>query len=87
VGQAAFLTGASGSVGLVLAKQLVAQGWRITAIHRPGSNLKYLQGAPIDWRVGDVTDPASLRAALPEGVDAVFHPAGDTSLWSRNNTR
>ncbi|MDA0274851.1 MAG: NAD(P)H-binding protein [Proteobacteria bacterium] len=65
------MTGASGFVGTVLAKQLAAQGWRITAIHRPGSNLKYLQGLPIDWRAGDVTDPASLRDALPKSVDAV----------------
>jgi len=87
VGKTAFLTGASGFVGTVLAKQLAAQGWQLTAIHRPGSNLKYLEGVPIEWRAGDVTDPASLRAALPESVDAVFHLAGDTSLWSRNNAR
>lgn len=85
MGQAAFLTGATGFVGTVLAQQLAAQGWRLTAIHRPGSNLKYLQGLPIEWRAGDVTDPASLRAALPERVDVVFHLAGDTSLWSRRN--
>ena len=87
MGQAAFLTGASGFVGTVLAKQLAAQGWGITAIHRPGSNLKYLQGLPINWRAGDVTEPAYLRGALPESVDAVFHLAGDTSLWLRNNAR
>ncbi|MGQ0510367.1 MAG: SDR family oxidoreductase [Betaproteobacteria bacterium] len=87
MGKAAFLTGASGFVGTVLARQLAAAGWRITAIHRPGSNLKYLQGMPIEWRPGDVTDRNSLIAALPEGVDAVYHLAGDTSLWSRNNAR
>lgn len=87
MGQAAFLTGATGFVGTVLAQQLAAQGWQLTAIHRPGSNLGYLKGVPIDWRAGDVTDAASLRTALPEGVDAVFHLAGDTSLWSRNNAR
>lgn len=87
MGQAAFLTGATGFVGTVLAKQLAAQGWQLTAIHRPGSKLKYLADVPIDWRTGDVTDKASLIAALPEGVDAVFHLAGDTSLWSRRNER
>ena len=34
---------------------------------------------------GDVTDRASLERALPEGVDAVFHVAGSTNLWSRGN--
>lgn len=87
MGKAAFLTGATGFVGTVLAKQLAGQGWQLTAIHRPGSKLGYLAGVPIDWRPGDVTDPASLCAALPDGVDAVFHLAGDTSLWSRRNAQ
>jgi dihydroflavonol-4-reductase len=28
-----------------------------------------------------------VRRALPPGVDAVFHVAGDTNLWSRRNAR
>jgi len=71
----------------VLARELSAQGWEITAVRRPGSSLKYLADLPVAWAPGDVTDPASLLAALPEGVDAVFHVAGDTSLWSRHNAR
>jgi nucleoside-diphosphate-sugar epimerase len=30
---------------------------------------------------GDVTDPTSVAAAMPEGVDAVFHLAGSLTLW------
>ena len=29
---------------------------------------------------GDICDPEALRAAVPEGVDCVFHVAGDTRL-------
>jgi dihydroflavonol-4-reductase len=35
--------------------------------------------------VGDVTDPASVAAALPPSVDAVFHAAASTNLWAVRN--
>jgi dihydroflavonol-4-reductase len=81
----AFVTGANGFVGLNLVEQLLAQGWRVVALHRAGSDIKYLARMGAERAVGDVTDPASLMRALPEGVDAVYHVAGDTNLWSRRN--
>ncbi len=83
--QTAFITGATGFVGTVLAQELTGQGWQVTAIHRPGANLKYLSRVALRLVPGDVTDRASLERALPEGVDAVFHVAGSTNLWSRGN--
>lgn len=83
----AFVTGATGFVGLNLVAELLAQDWRVIALHRAGSDLKYLRRLPADRALGDVTDPASLARTLPEGVDAVFHVAGDTGLWARNNAR
>jgi nucleoside-diphosphate-sugar epimerase len=84
-GSTAFLTGATGFVGTVLARELAGAGWQVTAIHRPGSNLKYVQHLGLKLVPGDVTDRELLLAALPPGVDAVFHVAGDTGLWSRRN--
>jgi dihydroflavonol-4-reductase len=83
----AFVTGATGFVGLNLVAELLAQDWRVIALHRAGSELKYLKRMPAERALGDVTDPASLARALPEGVDAVFHVAGDTGLWARNNAQ
>src|SRR5512139_2269299 len=80
-----FVTGATGFVGLNLVEQLLARGWRVIALHRAGSDLKYLARMRAERAVGDVTDADSLMRALPEGVDAVFHVAGDVSLWSRRN--
>ena len=81
----AFVTGATGFVGLNLVEELLAQGWRVIALHRAGANLTYLRRLPAARAVGDVTHAASVRRAMPQDVDAVFHVAGDTSLWSRRN--
>ena len=81
----AFVTGATGFVGLNLVEELLAQGWRVIALHRAGSELKYLQRMQAERVTGDITDANAVRRAMPQGVDAVFHVAGDTNLWSRRN--
>lgn len=83
----AFVTGATGFVGLNLVEELARQGWRVIALHRPGADLRYLQRMAAERVIGDITDADSLVRALPEGADAVFHAAGDTGLWSRHNAR
>jgi nucleoside-diphosphate-sugar epimerase len=85
VPRSAFVTGATGFVGLNLVEQLLARGWHVIALHRAGAELKYLQRLDAERAIGDITDAASVRRAMPMGVDAVFHVAGDTSLWSRHN--
>lgn len=85
VRKVAFVTGATGFVGLNLVEELVAQDWRVIALHRAGSELKYLLGMDAERAIGDVADADSVRRAMPQGVDAVFHVAGDTNLWSRRN--
>jgi len=81
----AFVTGATGFVGLNLVEALLREGWNVTAMHRRGSDLTYLRRLPAQRVEGDVVDAASVREAMPEGVDVVFHVAGDTGLWSGNN--
>lgn len=85
VPKTAFVTGATGFVGLNLVAELLAQGWRVVALHRRESELRYLRRLPAARAVGDVTDAASVRRAMPRDVDAVFHVAGVTSLWSGHN--
>lgn len=81
----AFLTGATGFLGVNLAALLREAGWRVVAIHRPTSRLSDLQGLGVELVPGDLDDRDSLQRALPEGADAVFHVAGNTSVWSRND--
>jgi nucleoside-diphosphate-sugar epimerase len=83
----AFVTGATGFLGLNLVQHLTELGWKVIALHRARSNLAYLQRFPVRLAEGDIEDPASLERALPDGVDIVFHVATDVSFWSRNNGR
>ena len=83
----AFVTGATGFVGLNLIRRLTESGWKVIALHRPTSNLTYLQRFPVQRVEGHLEDAASLEQALPQGVDVVFHTAADVSFWSRHNPR
>jgi dihydroflavonol-4-reductase len=82
----AFVTGATGFVGLNLVEALLDQGWSVTALHRAGSTLGVLERfGQVERVVGDVTDARSIRQAMPRCVDCVFHVAGNTSLWTRTH--
>lgn len=83
----AFVTGATGFVGLNLVEQLVAAGWDVTALHRPSSDLTRLRRFPVRLVEGDLGDPDALERAVPPEVGAVFHVAGNTSMWRRAAAR
>lgn len=87
----AFVTGATGFLGLHVVEQLLAAGFRVTALHRASSDLRFLApftaSHPLTLAVGDVTDRASLSRAIPDGCDGVFHVAGNTNFWRGGNAR
>jgi len=83
----AFVTGATGFLGLNLVQQLTEAGWRVTALHRRASDLTYLKRFPVTPAAGAIEDADSLRRAMPADLDAVFHVAGDVSFWSGHRAR
>lgn len=85
--KSAFVTGGTGFIGLNLVDLLIERGWEVCALHRKTSDLTYLGKYPVDLKEGSVTDKASVAEMLPEGTDVVFHLAGDTNMWSKNNKR
>lgn len=85
--RSAFVTGATGFIGRNLAEALVAADWRVTALHRPRSDTAALAALGVTLAEGDVLMPESLERAMPGAVDAVFHVAADTSMWSRHDAR
>lgn len=66
------LTGATGFVGRNVARALVERGKPLRCLVRKTANLVPLDGLHLELAYGDVTDPASLQAALV-GVDTVIH--------------
>ena len=77
--KSAFVTGGTGFVGTNLVKRLCADGWTVTALHRPTSNVSILKRFPVQLVPGDLTDAGSLERAMPGDLDAVFHVASDLS--------
>ncbi len=73
------MTGATGFVGSAVARALVSGGWQVRALVRNGSNRRNLSGLPLEVAVGDLTDEASLVAAVA-GCEALFHVAADYRL-------
>jgi dihydroflavonol-4-reductase len=72
------LTGASGFIGAHLTEALAARGDQVTCLVRRTSRVDQLRALGAALVYGDVTDIASLRAALP-GAEVVYHLAGCTA--------
>ncbi len=69
------VTGAAGLLGRFVVDELSRHGARLRGLdRRPGP-------APIEWHVGDVTDPTLVAGAMT-GVDAVLHIAAVPNIWS-----
>lgn len=83
----AFITGATGFLGKHVTQQLINQGWKVTALCRDRSKLTHYPVPGIDWVQGKLQNIQSIRRAMPEKVDAVFHLAGDTTTWSLQHRR
>lgn len=83
--RAAFVTGGTGFVGLNLVQRLMADGWDVTALHRPSSDLTFLSRFAPRLAVGAITDMDLLLPAIPDGTDTLFHVAGNTNMWRRRN--
>lgn len=83
----AYVTGSTGFLGTNIVECLLEQGWNVIALRRRSSNTRDLDRMKVAQVEGDVTDIESLRRTMPEKVDAVFHVAADTAMWSKANER
>ena len=77
------VTGATGFVGSAIVRRLCADGARVRAIARPGSDRRNLQDLDIEVVDGDLTDTPTLREAVA-GCSALYHAAADYRLWVRD---
>lgn len=67
--------GATGFIGSNVARALVAHGHCVRVLRRSHSSTLALDGVDVQYVLGDVSDTASLVAAMQD-VQAVFHVAG-----------
>ncbi len=73
------VTGATGHIGNVLVRHLLARGDRVRALVLRDDDLRPLTGLDVEIIYGDVTDPVSLEKAFA-GADTVFHLAGIVTI-------
>ncbi|MEM8531632.1 MAG: NmrA family NAD(P)-binding protein, partial [Chloroflexota bacterium] len=64
--------GATGFIGSNVARALVAHGHCVRVLRRSHSSTLALDGVDVQYVLGDVSDTASLVAAMQD-VQAVFH--------------
>lgn len=73
------VTGATGHIGNVLVRELLARGERVRALVLPGEDLLPLKDLDVEVVHGDVLCTESLNPAF-QGVRKVFHLAGIISI-------
>jgi dihydroflavonol-4-reductase len=76
----ALVTGGTGFLGANLAAELRRQGWSVRILRRKTSPLDAVNDLDVEHAIGDVTDLASLLAAMKD-IELVFNVAAVSSYW------
>lgn len=79
----AFVTGATGFLGRHLVDVLTEEGWQIHILVRDRKAAENLFGDRVTYVEGRLTEPFAYAAQVPEGLDAFFHIAANTSTWAK----
>lgn len=74
------ITGATGFVGSAVARVLLSRGHNLRVLVRKTSDLRNIEGLPVDIVEGDLSHPEGMKEAL-KGVTYLFHVAADYRLW------
>ena len=76
-----FVTGATGLIGSVLVRRLIAEKHEVVVLQRKSADTREIDDLKLSFHLGDVTDPESLKGAM-DGCDVVYHMAGIVAQWS-----
>ncbi|PCI64353.1 MAG: hypothetical protein COB37_01895 [Kordiimonadales bacterium] len=83
----AFVTGATGFLGRHIIDVLLEAGWDVTAMVRDTAAAAKILSSKVTLIKGDLSQPETIRGAMPTGLDCVFHAAADTSTWNKEAER
>jgi uncharacterized protein YbjT (DUF2867 family) len=79
--------GATGALGTKICKALLDRGAHVRALVRASSDRSKLQALGIsDFAVGDMMDPASLKAALANPIDAIVASAAGYTRHTKGDS-
>lgn len=78
------VTGATGHIGNVLVRELLARGEKVRALILPNESREPLKGLDVDMVEGDVLDLDAVFESL-RGVKGIFHLAGIISIMPGSN--
>ncbi|MDZ7333975.1 MAG: NAD-dependent epimerase/dehydratase family protein [candidate division KSB1 bacterium] len=71
----ALISGANGFIGSHLVERLLQEGYEVRCLVRKTSNLRWIQGLPVELAIGDLSDVTSLAPFVKE-IDYIFHLSG-----------
>ncbi|MBL6457507.1 NAD-dependent epimerase/dehydratase family protein [Belnapia sp. T6] len=74
------LTGGTGFLGSAIARALAGAGHPVRALVRPDTPRAVLDGLPVEFIPGDLTDAASVAEAM-RGCEAAIHCAADYRIF------
>lgn len=79
-GRPTLVMGASGFLGSHVARALVARGERVRVMVRENSSRRALADLDLEYVVGDITDPDTVRTAMA-GCAVVYYCIVDARAW------
>lgn len=81
-----FVTGATGHVGAVLVRELLARGQKVRVLLQPGVDTTAVAGLEVERIEGDLRDPKILEQGL-DGCRQLYHLAALITLRNRDQDR
>ncbi len=73
------VTGGAGFIGSHMADRLLADGYQVAILDNESTGLRRNVPKGAEYYLGDVSQPEDVERAFNNGIDAVFHIAGQAS--------